>query len=65
MGFVDGLFEMHKQREMIAKAREAILSKEMMSSYYHRFGTGLFISNIAFRSTTIESIIMEKRLELD
>ena len=65
VGFVDGLFEMYKLREAIAKAKAEILSNELMSSYTHRFGTALFTSNITFRSSTIENIIMDKRIELD
>ena len=53
VGFVDSLFEMYKLRELIAKAYEEILSKEMMNSYNHSFGTGLYTSIITFRSTTI------------
>ena len=65
VGFVDGLFEMYKLREAIAKAKAEILSNELMSSYTHRFGTALFTSNITFRSSSIENIIMDKRIELD
>ena len=36
-----------------------------MSLYTHRFGTALFTSNITFRSSIIENIIMDKRIELD
>ena len=65
VGFVDGLFEMCKLRELSSKANEEILSNEMISSYNDRFGTSLFTSNITFRSATIESIIIDTRLELD
>ena len=64
MGFVDGLFELYKLRELISKSKEEILSNGLLSTYKHRFGTSLFTSNITFRSSTIESIIMDKRLEL-
>ena len=64
MGFVDGLFEVYKLRELISKAKGEILSTELISSYNHRFGTSLFTSNITFSLTTIEGIIMEKRLKL-
>jgi len=63
VGFVDGLFEMYKLREAIAKAKAEILSNDLTSSY--TFGTALFTSNITFRSSTIENIIMDKRIELD
>ena len=65
VGFVDGLFEMYKLRETIAKAKEAIISNKLMSSYNHRFGTALFTSNITFRSSAIENMIMDNRIELD
>ena len=65
MGIVDGLFELYKLRELITKEKGEIQSKELMNSYNDRFGTSLFSSNITFRSTTIEGIIMDKRLELD
>ena len=51
VGFVDGLFE--------------IISDGLISSYKHRFGTNLFYSDITFRSSTIENLIKDKRLELD
>ena len=38
MGFVDGLFEMYKLRESIAKARAELLSESVISSYTHRIG---------------------------
>jgi len=65
VGFVDDLFEMYKLREAIAKAKAEILSHKLMSSYTHRFCTALFTSNITFRSSSIENIIMDKRIELD
>ena len=52
--FVDGLFEMYKLRELIAKTKEEILSNGLLSTYKHRFGTSLFTSSITFRSLTIE-----------
>ena len=60
VGFVDDLFELYKLRELILKSNEEILSNRMISSFNHRFGTSLFTSNIMFRSSTIESIIMGK-----
>ena len=35
------------------------------SSYNHKFGPALFNANITFRSTWIERIVMDKRLELE
>ena len=65
VGFVDGFFEMYKLRERIAKTKEEIISDGLISSYKHRFGTNLFSSYITFRSSTIENLIIDKRLELD
>ena len=65
VGFVDGLFELYKLRELIAKTKGEILSEGLTTTYKHKFGTSLFTSNITFRSTLIENIVLEKRLELD
>ena len=65
VGFVDGLFEMYKLRKLIAKTKEEILSDGLISSYKHRFRTNLFPSNITFRPSTIEKLVMDKILELD
>ena len=46
MGFVDGLFEMPKLRESIAKARAELLLDAFISSYTHKFGTCLFVTNL-------------------
>ena len=56
---------MYKLREAIAKAKGEMLSNKLMSLYNLRFGTSLFTSNITFRLSTIENIIMDKRIELD
>ena len=50
VGFVDGLFEMYKLRELIAKTKAEIISDGMASNYKHKFGTNLFMNNITFRS---------------
>ena len=65
VGFVDGLFEMYKLRELIAKTKADIISDGTASSYKHKFGTNLFMNNITFRSARIESIVVDKMLELD
>ena len=65
VGFVDGLFEMYKLRELIAKTKAEIISDGMASNYKHKFGTNLFMNNITFRSARIESLMLDKRLELD
>ena len=56
---------MYKLRELIAKTKADIISDGMTSSYKHKFGTNLFMNNITFRSARIESIILDKMLELD
>ena len=60
VGFIDSLFEIYKVRELILKAKEEILSNEMISSCNHRFGTSLFASTITFICSTIESSILTK-----
>ena len=65
VGFVDGLMEMYKLREVIAKTKAEIISGGFASTYKHKFGTNLFSSNITFRSSTIENIVIDKLLELD
>ena len=50
VGFIDGLFELYKLRELIAKTKEEIISNDLLSTYKHRFGTSLFISNVTFKS---------------
>jgi len=64
VGFVS-LFEIYKLRKLIAKTKEEILSDGLISSYKHRFRTNLFPSNITFRPSTIEKLVMDKILELD
>ena len=39
MGFVDGLFEMYKLREGVAKAQAELISYSVISSYTYKFGT--------------------------
>ena len=58
--FVDGLFEMCKLRELIAKTKAEIISDGMASTYKHKFGTTLFTNNITFRSARIENLVLEK-----
>ena len=65
VGFVDGLLEMYKLRELIAKTKADIVADGMTDSYKHKFGTSIFSNNITFRSSTIENLMLEKRLELD
>ena len=65
VGFVDGLFEMYKLRELIAKTKAEIVADGMTESYKHKFGTHLFANNITFRSTRIEYLMLDKKLELD
>ena len=55
VGFVDGLMEMYKLRELIAKTKAEIISDASTSTFKHKFGTDLFTSNITFRSSTIEN----------
>ena len=38
VGFVDGLFEMYKLRELIAKTKAEIISDGMTSTYKHNSG---------------------------
>ena len=65
MGFVDGLFDMYKLRELIAKTKAEIVADGITDSYKHKFGTHLFANNITFRSTRIEYLLLDKKLELD
>ena len=65
VGFIDGLFKRYKLRELIAKMKEGIISNGVLSTYKHRFGTSLFTSHRTFRSSTIENIVVDKRLEVD
>jgi len=65
VGFVDGLFEMYKVRELIAKTKAEIISDGMASNFKHKFGTNLFTNYITFRSAQIENLVLDKRLELD
>ena len=50
VGFVDGLFEMYKLRELIALTKAKIISEGVTSMYKHKFGTNLFTSNIKRKS---------------
>ena len=65
VGFVDGLFELYKLRENISKTKAEIMSEGFTSSYKQKYGTNLFTNNITFRSSMIEYIMLEKRLELE
>ena len=57
VGFVDGLFEMYKLRELIIKTKVEIPTKELMRSYNHRFGTSLFTSRIQQGSYVCQSVL--------
>jgi len=56
---------MYKLRELIAKTKAEIVADGMSNSYKHKFGTNLFANNITFRSSRIENLVLDKRLELD
>ena len=56
---------MYKLRKLIAKTKAEIVSDGMTNSYKHKFGTNLFANNTTFRSTRIEYLMLDKRLELD
>ena len=65
VGFVDDLFELYKLRERITKKKEEIISNGLLATYKHRCGTSLCTSTITYRSSTIENIVVDKRLEGD
>ena len=60
VGFVDGRMEMSKLRELIAKQKQQS-SLMAVQSHINKFGTNLFLSNIIFRSSTIENLVTDKR----
>ena len=65
VGFVDGLFEMYKIRQLIAKYKAEITANGILKAITHQNGSYLFNSNITFRSSWIERLTFAKRIEMD